>query len=406
VLDSFFPQIVAAQEVSQIKLASSSQSGGEDIQEIKSINEQLKEKKDKINQLQEKIKDYQRNIDYQRRQTLSLANQIAILNNQIKKLEAEIELKQSQIDQTKLEIKDTENKIQEAETNILIQKSRLTNFLKKLNKLDQKNSIEIILTVNSFSDYYNHLRTLEILQNNTRESLGGLKKFKADLAVHLKELGNKKDSLENLLAELNKKKINLTARSYAKQSLLTESRNSESRFKSLVAQLKAEQNAINADIIALEKKIRQKLSRGNKSKLNALGGPDFSWPVPNRGITAYFHDPSYPFRYIFEHPAIDIKSAQGSPIRAAAAGYVGKVRDGGYGYSYIMIIHGNGFATVYGHVSKILVKQDQFVTQGEIIGLSGGMPGTPGAGRLSTGPHLHFEIRKNGIPVNPLDYLP
>ncbi len=382
--------------------AEQSQSGGE--MNAATINSQIEEKKDRIKELEEKIAEYQKNIDYQRSQSSSLASQIAILNNQIGKLETEIELKQNQIDQTKLEIKDTENKIQNTEIDIKKQKERLAVMLQQMNRLDQKTTVEIIFSVNSFSEYYNHLHTLSILQNDTGNLLGELKDFKANLEERQKELDEQKKSLENLVSELADKKSTLESRSYAKKSLLTESRNSEAKFKSLVAQLRAEQSAINADIIALEQQIRKKL--GGQQRYESLGPSQFNWPVPSREITAYFHDSDYPFRYIFEHPAIDIKSKQGSAVMAASAGYVATARDAGMGYNYVMIIHGDGFSTVYGHLSRILVTEDEYVGAGDIIGLSGGMPGTPGAGRLTTGPHLHFEIRKNGIPVNPLDYLP
>jgi murein DD-endopeptidase MepM/ murein hydrolase activator NlpD len=70
-----------------------------------------------------------------------------------------------------------------------------------------------------------------------------------------------------------------------------------------------------------------------------------------------------------------------------------------------MIIHANGLATLYAHMSRLDVVQDQYVTRGQVIGLSGGRAGSPGAG-FSTGPHLHFEVREDGIPVDPYKYLP
>ncbi|KKS25024.1 MAG: NLP/P60 family protein, partial [Candidatus Yanofskybacteria bacterium GW2011_GWC2_41_9] len=122
-----------------------------------------------------------------------------------------------------------------------------------MNRLDQKNMLEIILTAENFSDYYNHLHTLSVLENNTSDILSELKNFKANLVATEQKLETEKKSLENFLTELDQKIGLLEERSYAKKNLLKESRNSEAKFSSLVAQLKAEQNTINADIVNLEK---------------------------------------------------------------------------------------------------------------------------------------------------------
>jgi len=221
------------------------------------------------------------------------------------------------------------------------------------------------------------------------------------------EIGNKKIEAESLKIQLEGQKIDLEERTGLKVDLLIQTKNSEYEFKNLVHQLQLEQQQINAEISVLERRVREELSRREaQERFKNMGPAKFMWPVPSRYVTAYFHDPDYPYRHIFEHPAIDIRAAQGTSVKAAESGYVARAKNAGKGYSYIMIIHNNGFSTVYGHISKIMIKEDEYVTQGEIIGLSGGTPGTAGAGNLTTGPHLHFEIRLDGIPVNPLEYLP
>ncbi len=75
-------------------------------------------------------------------------------------------------------------------------------------------------------------------------------------------------------------------------------------------------------------------------------------------------------------------------------------------YSYVVIKHKDGLVTVYGHLSEVKIKPYQFVRQGELIALSGGTPGTNGAGPATTGAHLHFEVWKNKEPVDPLRFVP
>jgi murein DD-endopeptidase MepM/ murein hydrolase activator NlpD len=173
----------------------------------------------------------------------------------------------------------------------------------------------------------------------------------------------------------------------------------------LLQSLREQYKLIEDEVRSFEDKVRRKLAEQDKIS----DGADIvlSWPVPSRYITSYFHDPDYPYRRVFEHNAIDIRAAQGTNVKAAAAGYVARARrcSSSRCYSYVIIIHSGNLSTVYGHLSKVNVTADQFVSRGEVIGLSGATPGTIGAGPFVTGPHLHFETRLNGIPVNPLNYI-
>lgn len=120
------------------------------------------------------------------------------------------------------------------------------------------------------------------------------------------------------------------------------------------------------------------------------GSGNFSWPTAGYVSQGYWRG----------HPAIDVAGWLGAPVTAADSGYVvlaGGGWNGGYG-NYVIIDHGNGFTTLYAHLNSIFVKPGETVSRGQQVG-------TMGNTGNSTGPHLHFEIRYNGVPYNPANYL-
>lgn len=132
----------------------------------------------------------------------------------------------------------------------------------------------------------------------------------------------------------------------------------------------------------------------------------FVWPVEPRYISSYYRDQSYFDSVGSEHEAIDIPAAQGTEIVAPADGYVYFVNppvEGGYGY--VALKHTNGFLTVYGHVSEVMAERFQFVKAGEPFAKSGGAPGTPGAGVMTSGAHLHLELHRSRETLDPLRFL-
>lgn len=367
------------------------------------LNDQIAQKKKEIEDLRKQSEVYEQNIKIKQTEAVNLKNQMAILDNQIAKIKVDIKTTEVEIEESNLELQDLTLGIKEKENKIKNQKEILAELVRQIYNNDDKNSLEVLILNESFSEFFSHLSYLEEVATELQTSLNKVRIFKEQLESQRQESDSKRQQLETFKKELESRKEKLDERMKAKGSLLIETRNSELKFKTLFTQLKEEQQQIDSEIVDLEGEIRSRLE---PSKIGSIEG-GLIWPVnPIKGLSALFHDPEYPLRYIFEHPAVDIRTPQRTPVKAAASGYVAKAKNGGYGYSYVMLIHDQGISTIYGHVNKILVKEDTYVKAGDIIALSGGLPGTLGAGRLTTGPHLHFEVRLNGIPVNPLEYLP
>jgi murein DD-endopeptidase MepM/ murein hydrolase activator NlpD len=376
-------------------------------EEVDALNQQIKQHKDKIKELEATMNKYKENIAQKQLEATSLKNQISILDNHIDQVKTDVELTQEKIKATQLEIDILGYAIQDKAKVIDNQKKMLASMVQKIQADDQKNSVEIMLTQDSFADFYSQLKNLEEVYSDVGRSVKDLRVAKEEFEGKKKQVEERKQAYATLKNQLVSKQQDLNEQMGAKQTLLTDTKASEAQYQTLLSSLKKQYQDVEGQIRSVEDQVRKKLAEQNKVKNVPAGDLSFSWPVPSHYITAYFHDPKYPFRNVFEHSAIDIRAAQGTPVRAIESGYVGRARTCTTSscYAYVLLIHTSNLSSVYGHLSRIDVKADQFVNKGDVIGLSGATPGTVGAGPFVTGAHLHLEVRLNGIPVDPLGYL-
>ena len=134
-------------------------------------------------------------------------------------------------------------------------------------------------------------------------------------------------------------------------------------------------------------------------------GLALTWPLLGGVLTQPFGPSSLALepplgQYAHFHTGIDIAAPYGSPVLAAADGLVVSVQHTSVGYgNYVIIAHGGGLLTLYGHLADTTVVEGQQVGRGQVIGHEG-------ATGLATGPHVHFEVRYNGAVVDPMSYLP
>lgn len=380
---------------------------GGNTQEIEQLNKAIKEKQDKIKEIEKSIENYKQKIEQARLQSTSLTNQMSLISNRIAKAELDINNVQEKLDSINLEIQLLDLEIQDKENLIKKQKIILGEMIRTLYYNGDKNYLEIAATYDNFSDFYNEIQYLKTVEQNLGENVASLRVATDDLQNKKEQNENKKTSYETLKQDLVERKADYNDQKFLKQDLLAKSKSSENTYNTLVGNLNSQYRQIENEISSIEAEVRRKLSEQNKLDTIDEDPTKLSWPTQSRYITSRFHDPDYPYRHVFEHSGIDTRASQGTPVKATASGYVGTAKYCSVSscYSYVLLIHSDGLATLYGHMSKIVVSADKFVTRGDIIGYSGGTPGTAGAGPFVTGPHLHFEVRKNGIPVNPLNYL-
>ncbi|HLC49779.1 MAG TPA: peptidoglycan DD-metalloendopeptidase family protein [Candidatus Andersenbacteria bacterium] len=369
------------------------------------LQKKLNAQKETLKDIDAKIAEFKQKVQEKRATAQTLQGQIEIINDGIENITLSIKKTEAQIDQTDAEVENVQYDIAKKEDSIDKGKIVLADYIRQMQTLDMQSSVAVFLKYSTLSDAITESSTVEQLQEQAHNTIIKIQKEKQELQEKKAQLDDFKQSLDALKTRQRQQQQALFEQNASKQQVLKLTNAQESQYQELLEQSKADAKAAQAAISDLDSKIREQLRARGVGNLGTVGS--FSWPIePIFGISCPFHCGGYPYEYLIgPHSGTDMPTNVGTPIKAPADGYVGRAHDsGGRGYSYIMLIHGEEFSTVFGHVSGFAVEEGKFVKRGDIIGYTGGAAGSRGSG-LSTGAHLHFEVRKNNIAVNAERYL-
>lgn len=352
----------------------------------------------------------------------SLEEQIENIDKQLEFTETRIEIMTESINENEDIIDDLKQEIRLLEKEIDRQKQNLADLVLMIYFENEQagffdssdlQTIKLLMGDDSVNEMLERSEGLTMLEFSLQDLLFELDKNRNLLDEDKKELVAKTTELRALREDVKDQRIFLSLQKKSKEKILEQTKGEEAIYNELIRRAKEEQIQIRQDInqlVGVYSKYQERFGEdgfGVDQFGTSFDSDKLSWPVqPNLGISAYYRDPTYKAALGVEHSAIDIRVAQGSQVRSAADGVVLKTKGGeGLDYHYIIIGHNNGLMTLYGHMYDIYVKEGDSVRRGDLIGLSGGMPGSRGAGWLTTGPHLHLEVFLNGVHVDPMLYM-
>ncbi|MDO8511756.1 MAG: peptidoglycan DD-metalloendopeptidase family protein [bacterium] len=373
---------------------------------LEDLRQQMTAKRKVIDEIEQKINAFKSSIAEQQLQAVTLSGQIHVIDNGVKSLTLEIDKTNAQISELQTESEALKEEMQAVDAQIKNQKEVLREYLRTLQNLDTISSVQAFFKYATLSDAINEIRSVYRAEQNSQITLDRIRELQQTLKSREVTFKDFKRELDGLQARQVSQKNILGQQQEAKSRLLVLTRAQEFEYNKLLSQSMAAQKRQDAEITRLDAAIRLELEKQGYRKLSGVGKLD--WPIdPIFGVSCGFHCSGYPYASVIgAHTGTDLPIDVGTPIKASADGYVGKVNiSAGSGYSYILLIHGDNISTIYGHVINASVNEGSYVTRGQVIGHTGGAPGARGSG-LSTGPHLHFEVRKNGIPVDAQNYLP
>ncbi len=341
--------------------------------------------KQQLEQTEDRLEEIRNKIEADKAKATTLKGKIQVLNRSLTELQIEVAKLDKQAEEIRYRVRNAQARIDATQVEIDAIQQEAIAQASELYKSGAFETIDALMNSESLAELDERIEMLGVAaQQNT----GALVKFGR---LQVKIRGEK--------LELFKIQEELNSTLQVRRTILQEQTKRKAELDVALAQLRAELGANKDKERHLEEEsdrfAQLLLENQAKASVAALGtsGKGFIWPL-NGPITSYYGP-----RWGRMHTGLDIDGYTGQPIVAAKEGVVVMASYySGYG-NCVIIDHGGGYATLYAHMNELRVSQGERVEQGDVVG-------TVGATGNVTGDHLHFEVRVNGDPVDPMPYLP
>lgn len=363
--------------------------------------------KDELTDIQSQKKDAEAKLASIRNDLSKAKEQVELIQNQVLLTEQEINASQAMLDQYDAQIADKEAEIAVLEQQEEEQYQEFYRQVRWMEETGGVNYLSILFEANSFADMMDYTMLISDIMDYSNRIIDELEATQAELDMAREALASDRADQALVQQELEAKKNELEDKRDEAQTLLNQIAASESEYAKEAKELADSEAKINRELKEAQRKYAAQiaaLEAQQNAAVNMTSG-DWYWPLPGRyKISSLFGGRIDPINGRRDnHTGTDIPAPGGTPIYAAKDGVVTTVNANknasSYGY-YCIINHGSGYATLYAHQNQVpIVQEGQTVKKGQVIGYVG----TTGR---STGNHLHFELRINGVRNDVLKLYP
>ena len=350
----------------------------------------IEDEKARLQDVQQQLQNKENEREGHKKEVSSAIDELMRAQELLAGAKHDLQVVEEQKSELELRITTTQITVEKNKKEYLVTKNVYSKRLREIYINGQINYLDVLLGAKDFSDFSSRMYLLQRIISSDLSLLSKLEKQKQELANKQQALEDDKKQLDKVFAQVEAKKKLVEAKTAERKVIYDRALEEQNR-------LEREYNELMESSKNISNMIQNMEQAGTMGAVNGTG--QFIWPIRGE-ITSPYGWRTHPiFGTRTFHSGIDIGADYGEPILAADSGtviYAGWIS--GYGNA-VMIDHGGGLVTLYGHNTEVLVSEGQQVSQGRVIAHAGSTGN-------STGPHCHFEVRLHGETVNPLNYLP